>query len=84
MLKSKAPGVMPYNYTPELDGSAELDDERATYYQSLIGILRWAVELGRIDICTEVSVMSSYCDAAGRSFGGFVPHICILVHSQSL
>jgi hypothetical protein len=60
MLKSKAPGVMPYNYTPELDGSAELDDERATYYQSLIGILRWAVELGRIDICTEVSVMSSY------------------------
>ena len=59
-LKSKAPGVLPSGYQPELDGSPELDDERATYYQSLIGILRWAVELGRIDICTEVSVMSSY------------------------
>jgi hypothetical protein len=59
-LKTKAPGVLPNGYFPELDGSMELDDERATYYQSLIGILRWAVELGRIDICTEVSVMSSY------------------------
>ena len=59
-LKTKAPGVLPSGYTPELDGSLELDDERATYFQSLIGILRWAVELGRIDICTEVSVMSSY------------------------
>jgi len=26
----------------------------------LIGILRWLVELGRIDICVEVSMMSSY------------------------
>jgi len=26
----------------------------------LIGILRWTVELGRVDICCEVSMMSSY------------------------
>ena len=26
----------------------------------LIGILRWMCELGRIDICTEVSMLSSY------------------------
>ena len=30
------------------------------YYMSLIGILRWMVELGRVDICLEVSMMSSY------------------------
>ena len=30
----------------------------ASYYQSLIGILRWMVELGRVDICCEVSMMS--------------------------
>eukprot|EP00980_Cylindrotheca_fusiformis_P018168 scaffold5886_cov93-Cylindrotheca_fusiformis.AAC.2 len=59
-LKTKAPSVLPSGYVPELDGSDELDDERATYYQSLIGILRWAVELGRIDICAEVSMMASY------------------------
>ena len=32
----------------------------ATYYMQLIGILRWMCELGRIDICTEVSMLSSY------------------------
>ena len=29
-------------------------------YASLIGILRWLVELGRIDITCEVSMVSSY------------------------
>ena len=29
------------------------------YYQSLIGILRWIVELGRVDITTEVSLLAS-------------------------
>ena len=27
---------------------------------SLIGILRWIVELGRVDVCLEVSMMSSH------------------------
>ena len=27
---------------------------------SLIGVLRWIVELGRVDICLEVSKMSSH------------------------
>ena len=29
-------------------------------YQQLIGILRWACELGRLDILTEVAMMSQY------------------------
>lgn len=37
-----------------------LDPDRASYYQSLIGILRWTVELGRVDISTEVSLLSSH------------------------
>ena len=32
----------------------------ASYYMSLIGVLRWMVELGRVDICLEVSMMSSH------------------------
>eukprot|EP01083_Nonionella_stella_P108565 315857_1 len=32
----------------------------AAYYQSLIGILRWAVELGRVDITCELSMMASH------------------------
>ena len=47
-------------YRPELDVSPELDDMDSTHYQSVIGILRWMVELGRVDICLEVSTMSSH------------------------
>ena len=46
-------------YRPELDSSPELSVEDASWYQSMIGILRWIVEMGRIDICVEVSMMSS-------------------------
>ena len=48
------------SYRPELDTSNELNETDAAYYQSLIGILRWMVEIGRVDICLEVSMMSSH------------------------
>jgi hypothetical protein len=44
----------------ELDDSPELDPEKANFYQSQIGILRWCVEIGRIDCIAEVSILSSY------------------------
>jgi Reverse transcriptase (RNA-dependent DNA polymerase) len=47
-------------YRPELDVTPELKPNDAAYYQSLIGILRWIVELGRVDICLETSMMSSH------------------------
>ena len=37
-----------------------LKDDQATYFQSKIGILQWMVELGQVDIATEVSLLSSY------------------------
>ena len=46
-------------YRPELDVSTELNPSDASYFQSLIGVLRWIVELGRVDVCLEVSMMSS-------------------------
>ena len=36
-----------------------MNPTEAAYYQSLIGILRWIVELGRVDITCEVSMMAS-------------------------
>ena len=59
-LKSKVTSALPSSYKPELDASDYLDDESSTLYMQLIGILRWLVELGRIDIYVEVSLMSSY------------------------
>ena len=52
--------ALPSGYKPELDASNYLDDDDTILYMQLIGILRWLVELGRIDICVEVSMMSSY------------------------
>jgi hypothetical protein len=51
---------MPTSYRPELDLSPELDANNANYFQSVIGVLRWTVELGRVDICAEVSMLSSH------------------------
>jgi hypothetical protein len=59
-LMKKASGPFAGGYKPELDESPELDPTRANLYQSQIGIMRWCVELGRIDIITEVSMLSTY------------------------
>jgi hypothetical protein len=47
-------------YRPEIDQSRELNADRGQYYQSLIGVLRWVCELGRIDIMVAVSMLSRY------------------------
>ena len=42
-----------------MDVNPELSPAEVAYFQSLSGVLRWIVELGQIDICLEVSMMSS-------------------------
>jgi hypothetical protein len=59
-LLKKAYGPFAGVYKPEIGESPELDPTRANFYQSQIGILRWCVELGCIDIITEVSMFSTY------------------------
>ena len=51
---------LPHGYNPELDTTDECDAEYTSRYQQLIGILRWAVDLGRIRIKLEVALMSQY------------------------
>ena len=58
LSEKKAGTPLPTTYHPELYVSPELMLDEAAYYQSLIGILRWIVKLGRIDITSEVSLMS--------------------------
>jgi hypothetical protein len=74
MLKTKTSSALPSNYQPELDTTRLCNDEDTNFYQQQIGVLRWAVELGRIDICTEVSVLSAYM-AAPRT-----GHLSALMH----
>jgi hypothetical protein len=59
-LPKKAETPMQTSYRPELDVSPELQPADAAYYMSLIGMLRWIVELGRVDICLECYMLSSH------------------------
>jgi hypothetical protein len=60
-LKSTAKSPFPSTtYRPETDTTDECDAEGASRYSQLIGVLRWAVELGRIDMYTEVSLLSQH------------------------
>lgn len=57
-LKNKVSTPISDGYRPEIDATPELDARCANYYQGLIGVLRWIVELGRIDIITPVALLS--------------------------
>ena len=79
----KAERPMPKDYRPEIDVSPILEPHKAQQYQQLIGMLRWAVELGRVDIVFEVSLLSSHLalpreghlDAAYGIFGYLAKHL---------
>ena len=53
-LNNYGDGYRPYSssFTPELNFTEELGEELTNRYQQLIGVLRWSIELGRIDILT--------------------------------
>jgi hypothetical protein len=59
-LPLKALTPMNSTFVPELDNSEELGPDEVQYFQELIGILRWATEIGRVDILFEVSLLSQY------------------------
>jgi hypothetical protein len=84
-LQSRAHSPLSHNYHPELDRTRELNHEKASWYQGLIGVLRWCVELGRIDIITETSMMASFCTAPREGHLDQVLHIFayLRVHDRS-
>jgi hypothetical protein len=58
-LPIKAETPMQTSYRPELEVSTELQPIDAAR-MSLIGMLQWIVELGRVDVCLECSMLSSH------------------------
>ena len=48
------------DYDAELDTSPELDPDAASHYLTIICILRWMIEQGRVDTMTEVLLLSSH------------------------
>lgn len=53
-------GPLPKDYRPELDSTDLCDPKDHNRFQQIIGILRWAVVLGREDIHIHVAKMSQY------------------------
>jgi hypothetical protein len=47
-------------YRSEVDTRDPLDADATNLYQSYVGVLRWCIELGRIDICNALGKFSSY------------------------
>ena len=70
-LKTTAKVPLPHTYRPELDDTRELQGDMLSRYRQLVGILRWAVELGRLDIYIEVALLSQYlaCPREGHLEG---------------
>ena len=57
---SENPSVV--RYKAVMDTSKALDLADTFFFQSIIGVMRWMVEIGRINIATEVSLISSHID----------------------
>ena len=74
-IPKSAETPMVTSYRPELDVSPVLGPHDASYYMSLIVILRWIVELVCVDICLEVSIMSSHMAVPREGHLGQLFHI---------
>ena len=59
-IPTRAENPFATGYCPDTDVTEPLDDECSSFFQHLIGVMRWMVELGRVDIAVEVSLLSSY------------------------
>ena len=59
-LPKQAPNPFFMGYEAELDTSKLYDLEEASYFQSIIGVMHWMIEIGRVDIVIEVSMLSFF------------------------
>ena len=58
-LIANAPNPFTLGYEPCMDVYPLLSPDEASYFQTIFGVMRWMVELGRINIAVEVSQISS-------------------------
>ena len=60
IFKRPHKGPLSHGYKPKLDVMDECDAKHVSRFQQLIGILRLAVDLGRVDIQIEVALLPQY------------------------
>jgi len=84
-LKKKVTTVLSHECKPELDVSKECNEEEVSQHHQRIGVLRWAVELGRVDIYNEVLMMATHCAMPRKGHLDAVWHMfaCLKKHDRS-
>eukprot|EP00804_Cyclotella_cryptica_P009986 CCRYP_015410-RA/>CCRYP_015410-RA protein AED:0.07 eAED:-0.02 QI:0/0/0/0.66/0.5/0.66/3/0/553 len=82
-LPKRGDNPFPCDYAPEEDVTPLLEPAVATYYMQLIGVLRWMCELGWIDICTEVSMLSSFAVMPREGHLEAALHVFAYLNSKS-
>jgi hypothetical protein len=84
-LKLKTSCVLPSGWKLEIDVTDLLTDEDLGHYQSQIGVLQWAVKLGRIDVATEVSMLAAFSAAPHQGhLAAVLPLFAYLRHMITL
>ena len=73
-LATKAPMPFHSGYRPEIDISGELDEADSAYFLSLVGILCWIIELGRIDI---INACFMYGSTLNRTLRTSLSYLCL-------
>ena len=74
-LPKRATAQWPSKYVSETYMTPELGPKEANYYQCHIGVLHWMVEIGRVDIITEVSTLASQMAMPSEGHMGAVFHV---------
>ena len=69
-------------YRPEMDVTEECNADESSRYSQLIGVLRWAVELGRLDIYIEVALLSQHLALPRVGHLEAVYHIFAYLHKH--
>jgi hypothetical protein len=81
-LPKKAPTLMSRTYNLEVNVSPELSPEMADFSQSQVGVLRWIIEMGRLDITTEVSMLAAQMAAPREGHLTAVFHVFVYLKSK--
>ena len=59
-LPNKVIIPMVQSYLLEIEATKELEPDNIQFFHELIGMLRWASEIGRVDVLLETSFLSQY------------------------
>ena len=86
-MPKKAENPYKMGYDPELDTSPELDPDTVSYYLTNIGIFRWIIKMGKIDITTmehspERDILKQQYMSWSMLVRGTIPDLCMILYIQ--